>query len=453
MKYILIAIIIMSLALIPNVSAYRIVQKIDIVNGLASTTSTSWAPTDGSTGIIHLNLSKYDFINGIYYEVTADYDYLGIPNGIGSGQAGLYDMTNGNIIDDSIVSLAGGSDVVTSGNLTYLFGNETIEITPSMKAGTNSQVNLNGARLVIVQDGEINRTRTYIPMGQSRGTTSNCVGGGADPETIYPKRWAWNESDYNGDVNITHAGTIYRAGGMFGTRVAYANIANTTVDVPNSQIQTTNTVPTFVTTGNIIELQDGKAYNETLCKSLFATNAIQKNAFIVVDQINIPGDPYITIPYQMENTQRVYSGISPAIIDTQRVYWNGSWGSQLAKVYAYDSTFKTQSFTGTEIALSRGTIGITAMTASVVITTSTTAHNVRRIFDFTSYESTQAPLSSAIWNLDAAADTVIWSGRLIVHVRGRSAEVPEVTCWTYNNATQELFIPNGCEFFTIGWIV
>ena len=431
--------IILLLLIVPTISAFKIEQKIDIINAGAGTTSTTFTPLTGRTGIVEINLSKYDHVVEIYYETTGYYTYSGIPNGFGCGNSGLYDLTNAAQIDEATIALGGSPALGRSGNLTYIFDNSSIKVTPNIKAPCAlSTTFISGARLVIVQDGDINKTRTYIPIGQGRNSLLVRPFGGPYNEIEYPKRWNWTDDDFGGTVTTTFASTAWSS-------IAGKKIFSTMLDYTGSTdvvvFSISSTSPTW--NSSTVSLTDGQEYSSGLTRSLAfpaSPTATQRNAFIIVDQEGIQEDLNITLVYQMENTFRNEVTGSAATDDTQQVQYNASNIDGVSiEDYFYDFTARQTASGGIKLLLAN----MYHFTSVVVVGTTNSTTFVKTevgASGFVTYEDTSARLRTGIYNLDAAQEVQITSARFIIKINGLAV----ANCWTLTG--NFLAIPAGCLF-------
>lgn len=399
-------------------SAYRIEQKIDIINAQITTTSTSYTPTSGTGGIIGINISAYDNVTEIYYEEMGQFIYTGVPNGGGSGQTRLYSNSNSTGLTESEVSLTGSSILKRSGNITYLFSNKTQNLSVQVKAGTDTTTIVYGARLVILQDGNITKTRTYIPLGES-GSNNN---GNATPldEIPIPKRWIWNASDYGGNITVYFSGTWYRqslAGNVYISLLDRTSAS----DITGTRMLHGGITPLYNTTKNITNLlTNGHELSAGWGEDGLLSNVVQRNAFLIIDQINInTSNPIMTIPIQIENSQRVVNSTTATQNVTEGSQYNGTNWNGLKLNHTADYTYKSgnNDSGNSDLALAEllfGGVNIFAVDTQVNLSYTYRTKN----FDFSNNQTDDNKISSAISNLGVGTTTSISSSRLIVKVRG-----------------------------------
>ena len=163
------SVIFILLILVSSISAYRFEQRIELTNVEHASSTQVWTPTSAGTtiGTVDLDLSKYDGIKEIYFEITGQFDFNGIPNGVGCSYSRLYDITNSSAVTGSQFNIGASDSVYRSGNISYFWSNPKIKVMMQGYACTNCDYNIYSARVVIVQDGAT-KTRTYIPLGGSR---------------------------------------------------------------------------------------------------------------------------------------------------------------------------------------------------------------------------------------------------------------------------------------------
>lgn len=398
-----------------GISAYRIEQKIDMINTRVSTTSSTYTPTTGTSGIINWNISAYDNVYAVYYESMADYDFSGSPDSSGSGFTRLYSNTN-NTNASRDVSLAGSPTIKNSENLTFLFKNGLLNLSIQVKAGTSSTANVWGARLVIVQDGNITKTVTYIPLGFSGvGNPTNST---PLSEISDPKRWTWNSSDFGGNVTVFFSSTFYRSSLSGNAYVSLLDL-NTSVDINGTRWNLINASPIYNISSNITDLlTNGDILSVGWGSENTSVNVIQRNAFLIVKQINInASNPVLTIPVQIENVKRIGSSIVVSYDSTVGTEYNGSNWQGINMTHYADYTYKSSNNSVGDLALAKLRLESTDLGTSQDTTNSLNYSYRRKSFNFGSNETAIGKLDSGIYNLNApTTNTTLSSSRFIIKI-------------------------------------
>ena len=402
-----------------GIKAYRIEQKIDIINAPLATTSTTYTPTTGAGGIIGWNISAYTNILEIYYESRGKFDFTGIPDGVGSGFTRLY--SNSNSTNASLdVALSGSPVYKKSENLTFLFKNGNLNLSIQVKAGVDSIANVYGARLVIVQDGNITKTRTYIPLGFS---SSEAIGI-ATPlsEITDPKRWLWYSSDFGGNINAYFSGTWYRAGLIGNVFISLLDI-NTSSDITGTRLSHTSITPRYSTSSNITNLlTDGDILSVGWGEDGANSVVIQRNAFLIIDQINInSSNPILTIPIQIENKKRTVNSTTITYDTTTGSYYNGSNWKDINMTHIADYTYLSGNNSAGDLALARLRFDGTQLLLSTDTTANLNYSYRRNPFNFANNETDSEVLDTGISNLGLWVITTITSSRLIIKINNTNS--------------------------------
>jgi len=268
-----------------------------------TTTSSTYAPTDGSQGMIAWDGGKYSNIIAAYL----------IGTGYRTGSSGgdplpmwnmqLYDRTNsaeiGAVIDNGITAeTAISSDV--SANLPA--GVATLDVRVKWRDAV-SATGLNFYLVIVQESTADNKTRIYIPMSaySSRPTSTYKKLSGIGVGGVSEKQFKWLDASFGDTI----------AGAYFSATIE-ANTASTfsaKLDAIGGsdamgEVTTTNTVPTLVTSSDISSsLTDTTVYT-TWIKATSArpsTNDQIYNSYLIVDIEDLT--KYLTV-YDVANAGR-----------------------------------------------------------------------------------------------------------------------------------------------------
>ncbi len=399
--------------ILPVVTSYRWEQRIDITNVEHSTTSTNYTPTSGGAtiGTVEIDLSKYDYIKEIYYEVTGEYDFTGIPNGVGSGRSRLYDLTNNINVSGSEVYLGGSPAVKRSGNLSYLFNNPNIQIMMQAKAGSSSTAKVYSARLVIVQDGNITKTRTYIPVGASLTESDSCVETPED-EITEPKKWNWSNNDFVSNINVTFHAT-HKSTDSITTSV---KLINSTSNI--AILSTSNTTFVYSKSGNLSLGND--ILSVGICRLFGSGSSYLRNAYIVVDQdgIDINNPKTLTI-FSTDIDLRQTSLETPQADNTAHSYYNDTNFGGISRKLIWTSTMKQTQTSPQGTVFSRLEHGNNDEVNNSNI--SITSNNFTHIQSMPLTDELlgfNGVLQSGLWDNVTGGVAQLSSGRLVIYING-----------------------------------
>lgn len=401
------------------VTGYTLEQRIDFHMGTWSMTSTSWLNGSDDAGRIEFIPSKYDKVTSIMFEFDADFDFFGIPDGGGCGLVALFNINNKSIVPGSIKGTGGTPDVDRTINLSYFFENVTspTNFTIAGRGCGSSTVNIHGARLIIVQDTPTN-TSSYILIGASMGSSSTKSPGSPYDEIVYPKRWMFNLSDHSHTITKSFSATFYSS---INGKTVYSGIQDLSSSTDLYTFSTTSNLPQYMTTN--IGLTDEHELTSTLNTRLAFPPpnpvAIQRNAFIIIDQTGLNDTNFnISVPLQMDNTQRAETSGSAQRDSRYRALYNGSNFYGARKNYYSDYTMKTQTSGGVKNAIALITFGATDISQSLNLQNDSFAKRVTKEFSFSNYKDYYDNVVTGLYNLDATEQSVIWSSRMLVKLRG-----------------------------------
>lgn len=422
---------VMTLSSINLISGAKIVQQIDGGNYGYTTTSGSFAPTDGEMGIVNVNLSKYANVSEAYFEIVYDVDYSGIPNGAASALISLYDMDNDVDIEDSwiIVGQTAGFLIARSSNVSYFWENCTngCDVYPHMYVGNppTDTITIRAWRIIIYQEGDISSTITYIPVSDNQAEA-----GAAYNNVDYPKYWVFNYSKYDGSLNVKFCATLENntAGTIYAELYGGGAVSGSEVSSSGS--------PVFNCSGNLT-LTTGTEY--TTYVKVDAGSGIIRNAFLVVEQTGMSTtNGKLETVMQLTNNYRSHAGA----YDSGYFYnwynqtdWDSStrtfYGEYVLRVTARIAPMEWAHLTDDGVAIANSEV--THSTSTYTRVTSS------------SFSEPNGQIDDGIKS-GTGSTAYISSGRMIIDITGLGVAAGG-ECWSYNAVNGEYYIPTGCECY------
>lgn len=433
-------VLLMAICLVPTIQAgASIKQIIDGGNYEYATTSATYVPTTPQTGLVPVNFSKYSNISAIYFEFVVGMDYSGVPDGSTGGVVQLYDNNNSKAVTGSEVSCGTTSYFrYRSSNLSYFWSYPNASVYAQVYAGSLTTVKLRAWRIIIMQNGGVSSTITYIPIGDQEAVSTMIDG----IEIIYPKRWVYNSSNYDGTLSIKYCATIQKntAGGMT------AGLYDRTIDdfVSGGEVTTTNANETYLCTG-ALSLTDGDEYTTEAYRGTGTSKTgIIRNAFLVIEQtgMNITNGKTQMV-MQMTNNYRLVSGTNYDIGNFLNQYNSSDWNNVTQDLKG-EYIFKATTGYNVSVHLMNWTVAVSTEIPNSVLSTITTTYARYKTPSLT------APITSNIDDgikANATSNEFITSTRLIQTLTciGCPPSAPS-NCWTYNTGTKLLSIPVGCLY-------
>jgi acetyl esterase/lipase len=297
-------------------------QQIDIQDSAISTTSTTYTDASGS-GYFLWNSTRYASLTHVYFEAgIAKNGSLSSTKRIRSGDV------LGNLVDGTVykVRIAYGCTYNSSTNSFTETGyaelwsaDNTMEVTSSAVSNTintgsgtcpttPTTVAVRFSRLIILQANPslITDTDTSINLGQTETLTFS------DTNTYpleYPKIWMYTNhalhpaAGWDSIQDILFSATIASPSGNAVSACLYDITSNTAITC----ISTSNTTPTYVTSGDVSALlTDGDQYETYLNVSTPPASVALYNSFMTVEQSNPSG----------LSTMELYDDLNPYPVTT-----------------------------------------------------------------------------------------------------------------------------------------
>lgn len=289
----------------------EIEQQIDILDTTITTTSTTY--TDGSgSGYFVWNSARYASLAHVYFEVgIAKNNAITSTKRIRSGDilANLVSGTTYKVrLEYGCAYNSTNNTFTASGYAELWSADNTAEVTASavsntVNTGTGTcpatptSVAIRFARLIILQSDPnmITDTDTSINLGHTETLTFADTN---DHPLQYPKIWLFTDhtkhpsGGWDSIQDVLFSATLASLRGKSVSACLYDITSNSQITC----VSTSNTTPTYVTSGDVTPLlTDGDQYETYLSTSAPSTNVVLYNSFVMVEQSNPSGLSYMEL--------------------------------------------------------------------------------------------------------------------------------------------------------------
>lgn len=431
------SIIIFIVAFISLVSSALIKQEIEGGNAEYTTTSTTYTPTTPQTGLVPVNISKYANVSAVYFEVTSRANFSGIPNSYGEGYVQLYDDNSSAIVTNSELYISTPAYLLyRTENLSYFWTNKNAMVYAQIKTGNvDSTEILRSWRVIIIQNGGISSTITYIPIGDNNAYTNTGY-----TDITYPKYWIYNPNNYDGTLTVKFCATISNSTAT--TMYAELNYTNGTV-ISGSEVSTNGASKEVFNCSNSLTIANGNL--TTNVKINGGTSGILRNAFLVIEQngMNLCGGK-IEMVMQLTNSLFETGGTTSYYPSKSFNSYNDSDWNGITMIKRGEYVFK------------KAPVGVATVTSALTIDSGGT-RNVNdseistNLITYSLYQTPSNISLSSDYESNYIGDKIkttsfripnsLTSGRIVITLTNIG------TCWVYNSTTREYYLPSSCKCY------
>lgn len=242
------------------------------------TNQSDWNPTDYSLGLALVDLSKYSGVTKVEVWYSCKASQYGAPDS-NTCDFRLYDKTNAAVVTDSTtMKTTTAAEVLVSSDITAYCTGKVFYATPQMHA-SGLQPYFVDCTIVIYQtiaDVTNCKTRTIIPIGDVYANS------GSYAEVAYPKRWFYDDDDYDGTITA-----YFMVTGMAtsASNLGIAQLYNRTDSAEITHLHLTSaTYAEFISADIKASITDDKEYTTRVQGFGGLVTGTICNAFLIIDQ-------------------------------------------------------------------------------------------------------------------------------------------------------------------------